>query len=126
VPPALGRTLFQLATSHSIALFEVELAAFAQAIGACPQKQIVLVLDPAGMRGHTSRKLRVPDHIHLLFLPPHSPELQPTEQLWPLAITALVNALFPDLETTEGFDAQLACCVVLQRELAQICSTALF
>jgi len=47
-----ARTLFHLATSVSIALFEVELAAFARQAGASPTKQIVLVLDRSGW--HTS------------------------------------------------------------------------
>src|SRR5260221_3375673 len=65
VHPASGRTVFHLATSVSIALFEVELAAFARQVGASPTKQIVLVLDRAGW--HTSVRLRVPshpDHVH--------------------------------------------------------------
>jgi hypothetical protein len=41
------------------------LAAFVQATGAGPHKQIVLVLDRATWR--TSVKLRAPDHAHLLF-----------------------------------------------------------
>jgi hypothetical protein len=79
VHPASGRTHFHLATSVSIPLFEVELAAFAQAVGAGPKKQIVLMLDCA--RWHTSVRLRVPDHVHLLFPPPYPPELQPAEHL---------------------------------------------
>jgi hypothetical protein len=66
-----GRTVFHLASAVSIELFEVELAAFAQQVGAGPTKQIVLVLDRAGW--HTSVHLRVPDHVHLLFLPPPLP-----------------------------------------------------
>jgi hypothetical protein len=77
VHPGSGRTIFHLATSVSIPLFEAELAAFARAAGASPRKQIVLVLDRAGW--HTSLRLRVPEHVHLLFLPPYSPELQPAE-----------------------------------------------
>jgi DDE superfamily endonuclease len=65
--------------SISIALFEVELAAFARQVGASPHRQIVLVLDCAGW--HSSVRLRVPEHVHLLFLPPYSPELQPDEHL---------------------------------------------
>ena len=61
VPPASGRTLFHLATTVSIPLFEVELAAFAQQVGASPTKQIVLVLDRAGWKP-TSVQLRVPSH----------------------------------------------------------------
>ena len=84
VDPASGRTVFHLATSVNIPLFEAELAAFARAAGASPEKQIVLVLDRAGW--HTSLRLWVPEHVHLLFLPPYSPELQPAEHLWPLTI----------------------------------------
>jgi hypothetical protein len=96
VHPASGRTLFHLATSVSIALFEGELAAFAHAVGATPAKQIVLVLDRAGW--HTSAHLRVPDHVHLLFLPAYSPALQPAEHPWPLTNAALINRQFATVE----------------------------
>jgi hypothetical protein len=68
-----GRTLFHLATSVSIPLFEAKLEAFARAVGAGPKKQVVLVLDRAGW--HSSLRLRVLEHVHLLFLPAYSPEL---------------------------------------------------
>ncbi len=42
----------------------------------------VLVLDRAGW--HTSPKLRVPDNISLLSLPPYAPEANPVEQVWAL------------------------------------------
>jgi hypothetical protein len=48
VHPASGRTVFHLATSVSIPLFEVELAAFAHQVRAGPTRHIVLVLDRAG------------------------------------------------------------------------------
>jgi transposase len=40
----------------------------------------VLVLDRAGW--HTSPRLRVPDNIALLPLPPYAPELNPVENVW--------------------------------------------
>jgi transposase len=110
VHPASGRTVWHLATGVSIPLFEVELAAFARAVGAGPGKQIVLVLDRAGW--HASPKLRVPEHVHLLFLPAFSPELQPAEHLWPLSNTVLVNRHFATLDDLE--DAQAERCVALQ------------
>lgn len=122
VHPASGRTFFHLATTVSIPLFEVELAAFARQAGASPTKQIVLVLDRGGW--HTSLRLRVPDHVHLLFLPPYSPELQPAEHLWPLTNAALVNQHFATIEELE--DAQLAWCDVLQRQPDRIRSTTCF
>jgi transposase len=122
VHPASGRTVFHLATSVSIPLFEVEPEAFAHQVGAGPTKQIVLVLDRAGW--HSSVKLRVPEHLHLLFLPPYSPEFQPAEHLWPLTNTALRNRHFASIDVLE--DAQVARCVALQARRDLIRSTTLF
>src|SRR5262245_5631105 len=69
VHPSSGRTIFHRATSVHIALFEAELAAFATAVDANPSRHIVLVLDRAGW--HSTQRLRVPDHMHLLFPPPY-------------------------------------------------------
>jgi transposase len=122
VQPASGQAVFHLATSVSIPLFEAELAAFARQVGACPSKQIVLVLDRAGW--HTSVKLRVPEHVHLIFLPPYSPELQPAEHLWPLTNTALANRHFATIGDLEDVQAQR--CVALQHHSDLIRSTTLF
>jgi transposase len=122
VHPASGRTVFHLATSVSIPLFEAELVAFGQAVGASLHKQIVLVLDRAGW--HSTQRLRVPDHVHLLFLPPYSPELQPAEHLWPLTNSVLVNRHFASIEELE--DAQAERCVALQAQPALVRSTTLF
>ncbi len=122
VHPASGRTIFHLATSVSIALFEAEVEAFASAVRAGPQKEIVLVLDLAGW--HASPRLRVPEHVHLLFLPPYSPELQPAEHLWPLTNTVLVNRHFASIEQLE--DAQAGRCVALQARPDLVRSTTCF
>jgi len=122
VHPASGRTLFHLATTVSISLFEVELAAFARAVGASPTKQIILVLDRAGW--HKSLRLCVPEHVHLLFLPAYSPELQPAEHLWPLTNTVLANRHFATIDELE--DAQAERCVVLQARRDLIRSATLF
>ena len=122
VHPASGRTVFHLASTVNIDLFSLELEAFARAVGAGPKKQIVLVLDGAGW--HDSPQVRVPDHVHLLFLPPHSPELQPAEHLWPLTNTALANRHFATIDELE--DAQAERCVVLQARPDLIRSTTLF
>jgi transposase len=110
---------FLLATSVNLELFAVELEAFAYAVGAGPTKQIVLVLDRAGW--HASGKLRVPEHVHLLFLPAFSSDLQPAEHLWPLTNTALVNRHLATIKELE--ETQLARCAALQRRLDLIRST---
>jgi transposase len=122
IHPASGRTCFHLATTVSIPLFKVKLAAFARAVGASPTKQIILVLDRAGW--HKSVRLRVPEHVQLLFLPPYSPKLQHAEHLWPLTNTALVNRNFTSIEELE--DAQAARCVALQARPDLIRSTTRF
>jgi transposase len=128
VHPASGRTVFPLAhlpTSVSIPLFEVELAEFARQVGAGPSKQIVLVLDHAGW--HASVKLRVPEHVHVLVLPPYSPELQPAEHLsdsGPLTNTALANRHFASIDDLE--DAQAARCVTLRARPDLVRSTTRF
>ena len=45
-----------------------------------PGAHAVVLLDQAGW--HTSAKLKVPANISLLPLPPKSPELNPTENVW--------------------------------------------
>jgi transposase len=122
VQPSSGRTVFHLATSVSVPLFEAELAAFAQTVGASLHKQIVLVLDRAGW--HSTQRLRVPDHLHLLFLPPYSPELQPAEHLWPLTNTVVVNRHLASIEELE--ERQMQRCLALQEQSALVRSTTLF
>jgi hypothetical protein len=80
------------------------------AAGTGPTKQILLVLDRA--RWHTSKEIVVPEGIHLLFLPPYSPELQPCERLWPLSNEGVANRSFRTLDDLEA--AQVQRCVVLQ------------
>ncbi len=64
----------------------------------------LLVLDQAGW--HTSLKLRVPENISLLPLPPYAPELNPVEQIW-----AYLRANFLSHRVWNSYDAIVdACC----------------
>jgi transposase len=56
----------------------LHLAEISQAVS--PGAHAVVLLDRAGW--HTSPKLNVPPNISLLALPPKSPELNPTENVW--------------------------------------------
>ena len=76
-------------------------------MGASNQKQILLVLDRAGW--HTSKSLTVALGLHLLFLPPYSPELQQALHLWPLSNEPLVNRHFHDLDELEDVQAERSC-----------------
>jgi transposase len=117
VHPQSGRTLWQTASTVNTDVFTVELAAFAEQAGAGPNHEIVLVLDRAGW--HTSARVMVPDHVHLTFLPPYSPEVQPVERLWTLSNAPLVNRHFRDLQELD--DVQMAGCLGLQARCDAIC-----
>lgn len=58
--------------------------------------------------------MRVPEGVHLLFLPPKSPELQPAEQLWPLTNEAIANRSFANLDELEAATTH-RCRVLLKR-----------
>ena len=64
----------------------------------------VLVLDGAGW--HSSPRLKIPDNIVLLRLPPYAPELNPTENIWEyLRGNQLSNRLYKSYENIVD-----ACC----------------
>jgi hypothetical protein len=63
----------------------------------CPKAHAVVVLDQAAW--HTTEKLRIPDHLSLLPLPPKSPELNPVENVWQfLRQNKLSNRVFGGYE----------------------------
>jgi hypothetical protein len=73
---------------------------------ACAPHRSVAVIARAGIASVHSR---VPGHAHLLFLPAYSPELQPSEQLWPLTNMALANHHFATTGEIEVAQGALRC-----------------
>ncbi len=64
------------------------------------QYRIILAVDKAGW--HTSKKLKIPENIRLLFLPPYSPELNPVELIWKhLRKEYFNNRYFNDMDKLE-------------------------
>lgn len=68
---------------------------FAADVGAGPKRRVVVVIDGAGW--HKAKDLEIPEGVHLVFLPPYSPELQPAERLWPLINEVVANRTFTTL-----------------------------
>ena len=65
-----------------------------------PDEKIVMVIDGAGW--HRSDKLKAPDNIYLLTLPPYAPELNPIEHVWDeLREKFFHNRVFKSLEALE-------------------------
>lgn len=100
VRPSTGESFWLLLPQVNSQVFSLALEHFAREVGAGEGKRILLALDQAGY--HTSKQVVVPQGIHLAFLPPYSPELQPAERLWPLTNEAVANRLFADLKELEG------------------------
>ncbi|MGE5446311.1 MAG: transposase, partial [Ignavibacteriales bacterium] len=76
---------------------------FAKSVGAVRGKQLMVVMDRAGW--HMSNDVVVPDGVHLIPLPPYSPELQPAERLWRLTNEAVANKRFENLDELEEAQA---------------------
>jgi len=65
-----------------------------------PDAEHVVVWDGAGF--HQKKQLdAVPSNIHLLALPPYSPELNPIEQLWDQIAVAYANRVYETLDEIE-------------------------
>ena len=109
VHPQSGRVFWMILPTVNTELFSLALEEFAREVGAGEDKHVVLVVDQAGW--HTGGEARLPEGIHLEFLPSGSPELQPAERLWPLSNEALANGLFEEIEQIE--QALLHRCVEL-------------
>ncbi|HEU4751626.1 MAG TPA: IS630 family transposase [Armatimonadota bacterium] len=99
VHPESGRTSLWLLSDVGTEVFSRLLQAFAEEQGVGPKKHVLLVLDQAGW--HTSPKVRPPEGLSLVFLPPYSPELQPAEHLWPAVDEPLANRAFGSLAELE-------------------------
>ena len=99
VYPKTGETYWWILPYVNTELFNRVLADFAREFDLGSDKHILLAVDQAGW--HTSNDLEVPDGLHLILLPPHSPELQPTERLWTIVDEPIANQCFETLADLE-------------------------
>lgn len=66
-----------------------------------PEAEHVVVWDGAGF--HQKNQLEdLPENIHLIALPPYSPELNPIEQLWDQVAVAYANRVYETLDEIEA------------------------
>lgn len=107
VHPQSGRTSFWLLPQLSAAVFAAVLAAFVKEEGFNEKKRLLLVLDGAGW--HTSTEIDPPPGTTLIFQPPYSPEVQPTERLWPIVNEPLANKSFHTLKELEAVLGRRCC-----------------
>jgi transposase len=123
VQPQSGETYWWILPQINTQLFTKVLEDFANHFGVGKDKHIILPLDQAGW--HMSKKLEVPEGIHLFPLPPYSPELyakryplgQPAERLWVLVDEPLVNQAFNSIVEVEEIVFQRCRRLLNQQEL---------
>lgn len=99
VHPKTGETDWWILPYINTELFNRVLADFAREFDLSSDKHILLAVDQAGW--HTSNDLEVPNGLHLILLPPHSPELQPAERLWTIVDEPIANQSFEMLADLE-------------------------
>jgi transposase len=78
--PAEGKGAGLVLPACNTEAMALHLAEISQAVA--PDAHAVLLMDQAGW--HTTDKLALPANISILLLPPKSPELNPTENIWQL------------------------------------------
>jgi transposase len=109
VRPKTGEVHWLILPTVNAEVFSLALEHFAREVGAGRRRRILLVLDQAGW--HTGKEVAVPQGIHLEFVPSASPELQPSERLWPLSNEGVANRHFEEIEELE--EALVERCVAL-------------
>jgi transposase len=77
VAPVTGERFFLELPYLNADMFQLFLDAFAQAF---PDSLNILLLDNSG--AHTAQRLRWPDNVYGVWLPPYCPELNPIERVW--------------------------------------------
>lgn len=92
--PIDGDTFLTQMPSFNTQSFQVFLDQFAQQLP-CNRLNI-LVLDNAAV--HKAKALVIPQNLKLLFLPPYSPELNPTEKIWATLKRNFSNQLFNTMD----------------------------
>jgi transposase len=80
----------------------------------------IVVLDNGAF--HHAKRLKIPENIKLLFLPPYSPELNPAEKMWAKYKRTFTNRLYKSLDELSLFIQE----VVKNTEKSAIISTCSF
>jgi transposase len=93
-----GRTFWLILPRLDSACVQAFLDEFAQA-QAAEGKRIVLVWD--GAPAHRSGALQVAERISLLRVPAYTPELNPSERVWPLVKEGIANRTYESLDELE-------------------------
>jgi putative transposase len=70
-----------------------------------PDSVTILLLDNSG--AHTAQRIRWPENVRCVWLPPYCPELTPIERLWRDLKDDLAWQQFPTVEAQQDYVGQL-------------------
>lgn len=96
--PATGESFWLSLPRLDTQMVQIFLDEFAK-VYAREGKRIILSWD--GAPAHRGGQLRVPERITLVRQPPYTPELNPSENLWPVVKEGVANESFKDLGALE-------------------------
>jgi len=65
------------------------------------EELMLILLDNASF--HKTKKLKIPDNIALIYIPPYSPELNPAEKIWQRFKRAFTNIPFTTMTDVSDF-----------------------
>lgn len=99
VHPQTGNSCLYILPRVNTTVMQIALDAFATQVNSRKDKLIILLVDQAGW--HTTRHLSVPQDIIMYPIPPYTPQLNPTECMWPLLRERLANKVFDNLDALE-------------------------
>jgi transposase len=102
VAPLSGEHFFVDLPALNADNFQLFVDAFAQAF---PDSLNILLLDKSG--AHTAVRLRWPENVRYVLLPPYCPELNPIERLWRDLKDDLAWLQFTDLATQQEYIGDL-------------------
>ncbi len=93
--PIEGKTVFLQTPSVNMDWTKVFLE---QIQSQYPDYEHIVIWDGAGFHAKDSSHEIVPDAVHIVTLPPYSPELNPIEKLWDLIQDQTANKLWPTIQ----------------------------
>lgn len=106
IDPVQGRCVFVQTPSVSLEWTEAFLLEIRKAY---PDHEHVVVWDGAGFHPRSSEHEKVPDGVHVVALPPYSPELNPIEKLWDCVQDFTSNKLWPSIERLDQVVGEILC-----------------
>jgi transposase len=102
VAPTTGERFFLELPYLNAETFQLFVEAFAETF---PDSLNILLLDNSG--AHTAQRIRWPENVQCVWLPPYCPELNPIERLWRDLKDDLAWQQFPNLEARQDYVGQL-------------------